>query len=180
LWHFLKACMNFHVNIFSRALRLILKFTKSYKLVKSMRELCQQTGSGWATDLKSDPTVWDHMLMLYAKYQEAVISSCWENCYESFFPVSRPPTRLPPNIHHTITRVCTSATQPKINFAHKNFSKNVLTSSDFPPYITVAYKKAYVPIVIFFNWFSFPKNLNYIPAFLLPKLATSAISFPPK
>jgi hypothetical protein len=40
------------------------------------------------------------MLMLYAKYQEAVISSYWENCYESFSPARRPAAR-PPVAHHS-------------------------------------------------------------------------------
>jgi branched-subunit amino acid transport protein AzlD len=43
---------------------------------------------------------------MYANYQEAVISCCWENCYDF---LALPPAR-PPDIHHTITRVCLSAT----------------------------------------------------------------------
>jgi hypothetical protein len=35
--------------------------------------------------------------MLYAKYQEAVISSCWENCYENLFPVCPPAAQHSPN-----------------------------------------------------------------------------------
>jgi predicted lipoprotein with Yx(FWY)xxD motif len=35
-----------------------------------------------------NPTVLDHVLMLYTKYQKAVISSCQENCYENFLPLT--------------------------------------------------------------------------------------------
>jgi hypothetical protein len=63
-----------------------------------------------ATNLKSNPTVWDHVSMLYVKYQEAVICSCWENCYENIFPTCQPTFTI-----LIITRVCTSATWPKMS-----------------------------------------------------------------
>jgi hypothetical protein len=46
-----------------------------------------------------DRTVWDHMLLLYTKYQDAVISSCLENCYEMLSLYAGPL----PDIHHTKT-----------------------------------------------------------------------------
>jgi hypothetical protein len=62
--------------------------------VENLTKSVQEVDKHWIDLIY--PTVWDHVSLLYAKYQEAVISSCWENCYKKFFLIR------PPDIHITI------------------------------------------------------------------------------
>jgi hypothetical protein len=50
-------------------------------LIIHVDNLTKSVNRKWKSDRPEiESTVGDHMSILYAKYQENVISSCWENC----------------------------------------------------------------------------------------------------
>jgi hypothetical protein len=53
-----------------------------------VENLTKSMNRKWMSDRPEiQSQIWKHVSMLYAKYQEAVISSCWENCYENLLPL---------------------------------------------------------------------------------------------